>query len=250
MSRLLLLVLLLASFSLAACAGDYNSPTQPGVIVQTADANGPAPQFTIDKFVDYAPVKGEAVTATVETDSYSLINGGLHWNSGGAVEYQISGSEDVTGGNAAIVAGIGAYAGRVPRSFNNVGSAGNNPCGAPNAVSWQSIDGPGNVLAFTSTCRNVATKEIVGFFIAIDSDDDWSVGASDASKFDVQNIITHEMGHGVGLGHDNAPRDGCLTMFKFAALGEIAKRTLGLGDKLGLFKLYGLTETAAGVCGS
>lgn len=250
MSRPLLFALLIASFSVTACSGDHNSPTQPSVTPQTADANGPAPQYAVDKFVDYAPVKGEAATATSETDAFSLINGGLHWNSGGTVEYQITGSQGVSGGNTAIVTAIGHYNGRVPRTFSNVTSAANNPCGGPNEVSWQSIDGPGNVLAFTSTCRSVSTKEIVGFFIAIDSDDAWQIGNGDASKFDVENIITHEMGHGVGLGHDNAPKDACLTMYKFASLAEIGKRTLGLGDKLGLFKLYGLSETSAGTCGS
>jgi len=35
-------------------------------------------------------------------------------------------------------------------------------------------------------------------------------------------------------------------MYKFAGLGEIQKRTLGLGDKLGMDALYGTGNISAG----
>ena len=96
----------------------------------------------------------------------------------------------------------------------------------------------------------MATKEIVGFNITIDTDDTWSTNGA-ANTFDVRNIMTHEMGHVAGLGHDNAPKDACLTMYKFAAFAEIQKRTLGLGDKLGMDKLYNTGDTTPGPgCGS
>lgn len=47
----------------------------------------------------------------------------------------------------------------------------------------------------------------------------------------------------------NAPKDGCLTMYRFAGEEEIQKRTLGLGDKLGMQTLYGSADIAPGVCG-
>jgi hypothetical protein len=66
----------------------------------------------------------------------------------------------------------------------------------------------------------------------------------------VENTVTHEFGHVAGLGHVHAPHDGCLTMFPFVDLGEIQKRTLGLGDKLGMQRLYSSTDVTAGSCGS
>jgi hypothetical protein len=39
-------------------------------------------------------------------------------------------------------------------------------------------------------------------------------------------------------------------MYPYADYGEIQKRTLGLGDKLGMQRLYGSTDVSAGACGS
>lgn len=254
MSHRTLFVVLFAAALVAACSeGQPSSPTQPTVLGSGADARGPAPQFAIDTYVDYGmPSKvSDALIATTETDSFSLIQGGLHWNTGDPVEYWIRGPEGVTGGNAAAESGVNTIDGYViPRTFTRLfAEPADNPCGIKNEILWTSIDGPGSVLAATSTCRNVATKEIVGFRIIIDTDDEWSVGGS-STTFDVQNIITHEMGHAAGLGHDSSPRDGCLTMYKYADYGETGKRTLGLGDKLGMKKLYNSSDVTAGTCGS
>jgi len=51
-------------------------------------------------------------------------------------------------------------------------------------------------------------------------------------------------------GHGNSPKSGCLSMYKFAGLNETQKRTLGLGDKLGMNALYGSTDIINGTCGS
>ena len=56
----------------------------------------------------------------------------------------------------------------------------------------------------------------------------------------------HEFGHVAGLDHVNAPRDGCLTMYRFATSGETQKRTLGLGDRLGMDVLCSTGDTALG----
>jgi len=170
-----------------------------------------------------------------------------------SLEYLIIGDEDVTGGNDEIVAAEDTWDGFIlTRQFVKVTSTTQeNPCrGSPSIVEWASIDGEGNVLASASVCRNVATKEIVGFVIRIDTDETWSIDGS-SGTFDVQNIISHEFGHVAGLGHDNPPKSGCLTMYKFASQGETQKQTLGLGDKLGMDALYSTGDTSAGSgCGS
>ena len=118
-------------------------------------------------------------------------------------------------------------------------------------MEWGSIDGPGGTIAFAATCRNVATKEIVGFRVKFDTDETtWTIAPDDAET-DVQNVAVHEFGHVAGLGHVKAPKDGCLTMYRFVGTGETQKRTLGLGDKLGLNALYGTDDTDPGPgCGS
>jgi hypothetical protein len=56
---------------------------------------------------------------------------------------------------------------------------------------------------------------------------------------DVQNIATHEFGHN-GLDDLMPPKDWKLTMYAYSYKGEIDKRTLGYGDKLGWRELYSL----------
>jgi hypothetical protein len=66
----------------------------------------------------------------------------------------------------------------------------------------------------------------------------WSL-TGEAGKMDVQNIMTHEFGHWCGLDDLYADEDYWLTMYGYASYGETYKRTLGLGDILGLQELYG-----------
>ncbi len=55
------------------------------------------------------------------------------------------------------------------------------------------------------------------------------------SEYDVQNVATHEAGHVYGIGHSN----GCnLTMNPTARVGETLKRTLAIGDTLGIQARY------------
>ena len=66
----------------------------------------------------------------------------------------------------------------------------------------------------------------------------WSV-SGEAGKMDVQNIMTHEFGHWTGLADLYNDADYWLTMYGYGNFGETYKRTLGLGDILGLQKVYG-----------
>ena len=165
-------------------------------------------------FVDYVNPShaGPGPHPDTESSSFKLTQGGISWFSDGDVKYKITGAEGVTGGNTAIEA---------------------------------AIDGSGGILATASVCRNVATKEIRGFVVTFDTDETWSVtGASGLP--DVENVGAHEFGHMAGLNHVNGPKDGCLTMYRFASDGETQKQTLGLGDKLGLDALYSTGDTSSG----
>jgi hypothetical protein len=66
----------------------------------------------------------------------------------------------------------------------------------------------------------------------------WSL-SGEPNKMDVQNIMTHEFGHWCGLDDLYADEDYWLTMYGYANYGETYKRTLGLGDILGLKAVYG-----------
>lgn len=189
---------------------------------------------------------------TTESDQFILTNGGISWPADAAsVEYLIIDPPSPAQRDAAkrAVATLDRFI--TTRSFAHVQRSEQiNPCrGQPNSISWRPGDGPGGVLAFAGVCFDVKTKAILGFRVVFDSLEAWST-TGEAGRFDLENVATHELGHVAGLEHTNAPQDGCLTMYKFSAPGEVQKRTPGLGDKLGLDKLYVTGDTAPGKCGS
>ena len=85
--------------------------------------------------------------------------------------------------------------------------------------------------------------QIVEFDIMFDTDFAW--GDADVlgnMVVDLQNIATHELGHGVGLAdlyNDVASEE---TMYGYSGYGETKKRTLYLGDVVGIQELYGSVE--------
>lgn len=57
---------------------------------------------------------------------------------------------------------------------------------------------------------------------------------------DVQNTLTHELGHAIGLQHEDESVDA--VMYPMAYTGEVNKRALSSDDIAGLDALYPLTE--------
>jgi len=60
----------------------------------------------------------------------------------------------------------------------------------------------------------------------------------EAGKNDVQNIVTHEAGHFLGLGHEINPEDVDATMYAKAVPNELKKRELKANDMLGVQAAY------------
>jgi len=87
---------------------------------------------------------------------------------------------------------------------------------------------------------------IVEFDIMFDTDYTWGDAGEtsettlgDTDVMDLQNIATHELGHGVGLAdlYDDAASEE--TMYGYSTWGETKKRTLYFGDQAGIQELYG-----------
>ncbi len=57
---------------------------------------------------------------------------------------------------------------------------------------------------------------------------------------DVQNIATHELGHGFGLADLYKEAQSEQTMYGYGSIGETEKRTLESGDIAGIQVLYGV----------
>lgn len=97
------------------------------------------------------------------------------------------------------------------------------------------------VIAVTTIWYNPATKSIVEFDVMFDTDWTWGDAALDGTKMDLQNIATHEFGHGVGLADVyDATNCSAVTMYGYSDYGDIEKRTLETPDITGLQTLYGI----------
>ncbi len=96
-----------------------------------------------------------------------------------------------------------------------------------------------NVIAVTTVWYIPRGRKIVEFDILFNTDFTWGDAAANPSVMDLQNIATHELGHGVGL--DDIYSSSCseVTMYGYSGYGETQKRTLEQPDITGLQRMYG-----------
>jgi len=107
-----------------------------------------------------------------------------------------------------------------------------------NALTWGNYPQT-NVIAVTRYWIDITTKSIAEFDIMFDTDFSWGDAAVNRSLMDVQNIATHELGHGIGLSDVYKTPCGNVTMYGYSDNGDISKRSLEQPDITGLQTLYG-----------
>lgn len=114
-----------------------------------------------------------------------------------------------------------------------------------NRVSWSgdSWDFDPAFLAVALTRYDVATGRIISAEIVINElGANWADRRSEPQRsahFDLQNTLTHEVGHAVGLGHSE---EETATMYASADADEVSKRTLARDDIEGVQALYGMAS--------
>ena len=133
------------------------------------------------------------------------------------------------------------YQGRTantPGGFNNVIGF------APVAAGAGITDGP------TPSCSNCAHPQYTAFDIRLDTGTRWAYTPCDpahgvpcsqagSSAFEVQEVVIHELGHALGIGHPPAvDANAQLSMYGGECSGCRYKETLGLGDVLGVRAIY------------
>lgn len=82
-------------------------------------------------------------------------------------------------------------------------------------------------------------REIIEFDILFDTDFTWGDATLNPAVMDLQNIATHEIGHGAGLADLYETACANETMYGYSDYGETKKRDLNSGDIAGIQKLYG-----------
>lgn len=85
-----------------------------------------------------------------------------------------------------------------------------------------------------------SVRYIDQFDIQFDTDFTWGDATLDATLMDLQNIATHEIGHGVGLADVYESACSEVTEYGYSTEGETKKQTLEQPDITGLQSLYGI----------
>lgn len=85
-------------------------------------------------------------------------------------------------------------------------------------------------------------SQIIEFDISINTNAPWSTDLTcplhDCGALDLQNVVTHEIGHALDLYHVSEAGQAELTMAPGAARDETKKRDLGAGEVLALRRIY------------
>jgi Matrixin len=162
---------------------------------------------------------------------------------------------DESGAEKAIRAAVGALDEGTPELSITVVSGKPNPIGyTSTGTNTNSIvvleDWPYSeeALAVTLVTLNARTNEMLDADVAFNVDQHrFEVLTGDSHRDrrntdDIQNTLTHELGHVLGLMHESSSME--LVMYPSAPPGEITKRQLKQDDLDGLTTLYGALEQA------
>ncbi len=131
------------------------------------------------------------------------------------------------------------YLGRTSKRANING--GGPTCGkgnGDNVVAFGNL--PGNLLGWTCYWYSTDTGHMVGTDMLLDNGPSLETKLPNAcsSSWDLEGTVTHEWGHAYGLAHTGSGHAN-LTMQHLLKPCSTYARTLGLGDWLGMKKMYG-----------
>jgi hypothetical protein len=93
-----------------------------------------------------------------------------------------------------------------------------------------------NALAITITTYDTTSGSIQDADIVVNARFPWTAVDDCDTAYDLQSVLTHEVGHLFGLGHDAEDPDA--TMYPSAGVCETKKRDLAASDLAGLTFLY------------
>lgn len=134
-----------------------------------------------------------------------------------------------------------AYAGSTNAApgFTSAGNCAPSP-DRVNVTGWGALSSSG-VLASTCTYSLTSSGDVVDSDAIINTNFTWTTTKAGCNgAYDLTGVMTHERGHTFGLGHPAATAaNGGLTMYPSVRACDFTKRTLGRGDVLGMFRIYG-----------
>lgn len=112
-----------------------------------------------------------------------------------------------------------------------------------NIIAWGKA--PASALGVTYTWYYTTTKEVAEVDTIMNTKFPWSwtnqslnPNCANQNSYDAQDILTHELGHWVGLNDEYTTDYVNNTMYGYGSKGEVKKDTLTDGDILGINKIY------------
>lgn len=229
--------------------GSYEVPQRPDLRVAVF-AHPPRPKFN-HRRPGPTPVSQQALVCNLEDpDSLATVAaGGWHLPLGNW-EYRLNPSSvpsSVGGGNlnTIVTSGFNQYSQATSSKVNFVRGDDTTLARARNdgvhVVAWARLRG--GTLGITYIWYQLADGKAVEVDTLMNTRYRWSWSNSstcaDANSYDAQNIMSHELGHWLGLDdmYDGATFQNA-TLYGYGALGEVKKNTLSTGDITGVSNIY------------
>jgi len=233
---------------------DNASSLPPLINVTRADKPATPPGLEKIVFIHYRKGYGKPPTSPggkKQTENYKLLGKGLFWKTL-PVTYVVDADNPYGLSSTFIASAIQSAA---QEWDANTGAALFDGYGIVQEASWDGDTPDGrnellfdnypqaNVIAVTVIwgvfSGSPSARRITEFDVMFDTDFTWGDATLNSQLMDLQNIATHEIGHGLGLNDLYTASCSEETMYGYSDYGETKKRTLNTGDVAGIHVLYG-----------
>jgi len=231
-------------------AGVYNVPGRPGLklrvfVYQAKNEKPGRPGSTTPEMIcgsesaldpDSSSEVSPAGWKLPTTWSYNLNSASAPSNVGSTnlatiATNSFSAWQTQTGGTVTIERGLDASTTRAARDSQNI-------------IAWGRTSGTALAVSYiwylNGTALEIDTIFNKKFSWYWSDPDQWPVGqiCAYSGVYDVQNILTHELGHTFGLDDEYANDYANNTMYGYGSKGETKKNTLTYGDIVGIDNIY------------
>lgn len=234
-------------------SGVYNVPERPGMKVRVfAHPEKPTkPGLPAKPNASPSPsvsVNNSLICGLADPESASVV-GKAGWKIPGSITYLLNTSSVPSS------VGSGNLAGIVKSGFDQYHQASGNKInfvqGSSTTLNRARLDNK-NIISWGRTSNGTLGVTYVWYYTAtgltaeidtiMNNRYKWSLSndmaCADNASYDAKNIMTHELGHWLGLDDEYTASFNDNTMFGYGSLGEVKKNTLTEGDKAGVAAIY------------